>query len=409
MLELPARAGRIGRSSRLRGASPPLPKPGRARLASAPKAPAPSCRTVLMVGTDLRGMGGVRAVVQGYIDGGLFDRIDCTYVATHRYGPPWTKVWAAITGWARAAVLLVRLDRPLVHVHLSANASFWRKSVVCLLAGLARRPYLLHLHSGFFPDFYERQSGPLARRLIRQTFARAAVLIALSEQWRSWLLEISAASRIEVLPNAVSLPDLSRVRRSEASGSTLLFLGDISASKGVFDLVRAFARVSTEFPRLRLVCGGVGAIDELRRLCDQLGIGERVHCPGWLDADRKSAELAAATAFVLPSHAEALPMALLEAMSWRLPVIATPVGAIPQVIEHEANGLLVSPGDIEGTAAAIARLIRERALASRLGAAARRTIEESYALDTSVERLLALYRGFGIEPRDTPAGTAPAT
>ena len=296
-----------------------------------------------------------------------------------------------------------------MHVHLSANASFWRKSVVCLLARLARRPYLLHVHSGFFPDFYERQSGPLARRLIRQTFDKAALLIALSEQWRSWLLKISAASRIEVLPNAVSLPDLSSVRRSEASSPTLLFLGDINASKGIFDLAHAFARVSAQFPRLRLVCGGLGAVDELRRLCERLGIAERVHCPGWLGADRKLEELAAAQAFVLPSHAEALPMALLEAMSWQLPVIATPVGGIPQVIQHEANGLLVSPGDIEGTAAAIARLMREPALAHRLGAAARRTVEQSFSLDTSVERLLQIYRSFGIEPRDAPGSTASPT
>lgn len=369
------------------------------RRGSVARAVTPRCRTVIMVGTDLRGMGGVRAVVQGYIDVGLFDRIDCTYVPTHRYGPPWTKMWAALTGWARVAVLLLRRERPLVHVHLSANASFWRKSVVCLLARLAGRPYVLHVHSGFFPDFYERQSGPLARRLIRGVFAGAATLIALSEQWRSWLLNISAAARIEVLPNAVALPELSRVRRPEPDDPTLLFLGDINRSKGVFDLVRAFAGVSGQFPRLRLVCGGVGSVDELRQLCGQLGIGARVSCPGWLQADRKCAELAAATAFVLPSHAEALPMALLEAMSWRLPVITTPVGGIPQVIEHEVNGLLVDPGDIDGMAACIARLLREPALAGKLGAAARRTIERSYSLESSVEHLLRIYRGFGIEAR----------
>lgn len=367
------------------------------------RATTPSCRTVIMVGTDLRGMGGVRAVVQGYIDVGLFERIDCTYVPTHRYGPPWTKVWAALTGWTRVAVLLLRRERPLVHVHLSANASFWRKSIVCLLARLTGRPYLLHVHSGFFPEFYERQSGPLARRLIRGIFADAATLIALSEQWRSWLLKISPAARIEVLPNAVTLPDLGRVRRSASDGPTLLFLGDINRSKGVFDLVRACARVIPQFPRLRLVCGGVGAVDELRRLCEQLGIGDRVSCPGWLQADRKCAELAAATAFVLPSYAEALPMALLEAMSWRLPVITTPVGGIPQVIEHEVNGLLFSPGDIDGLAASIARFVREPALGEKLGAAARGTIERSYSLQSSVEHLIQIYRGFGIEPRASGA------
>lgn len=402
MAEVIARAHRTGESGQQRGASPPPDDPreplGRdQQCPGAPQTIAPACRTVLMVGTDLRGIGGVRAVVQGYIDGGLFDRIDCTYVPTHRYGPPWTKVWAALTGWARVAMLLRRLDRPLVHVHISANASFWRKSVVCLLARLAGRPYLLHVHSGFFPDFYEHQSGPLARLMIRRTFAGAAVLIALSEQWRSWLLKICATARIEVLVNAVALPDLRQ--RQHSAEATLLFLGDINRSKGVFDLVRACARLSKDFPHLRLVCGGVGSVEELRRLCGQLGIGDRVSCPGWLEAERKHTELARATIFVLPSHAEALPMALLEAMSWGLPVITTPVGGIPQVIEHEANGLLVSPGDVDRTAAAIARLMREPPLRASLGVAARRTIERSYSLGASIEHLIQIYGRFAIEPR----------
>ncbi|MFI4886585.1 MAG: glycosyltransferase family 4 protein [Steroidobacterales bacterium] len=359
----------------------------------------PSCRTVLMVGTDLRGMGGVRAVVKGYMDGGLFERVDCTYAATHRYGPPWVKVWAALTGWARVAKLLLTLERPLVHVHLSAHASFWRKSIVCLMARLAGRPYLLHLHSGFFPEFYE-QSGPLARRLIRGTFADAAVVIALSEQWRSWLFRICASARIEVLANAVALPDLGRQRQLQAAESKLLFLGDISRSKGVFDLVQAFARVSAEFPHLKLICGGVGAVEELCRLRGELGVDrERLCCPGWLETERARSALAGATIFVLPSHAEALPMALLEAMSWSLPVITTPVGGIPQVIENEVNGLLVVPGDIDAIAAAIARLMREPALRAKLGGAARRTIEQSYSLDAAVERLIQIYRRFGIEPQ----------
>lgn len=397
MAQLLARAQRIGEPSGADAAQQPTARDE--HRMTGPSAAVPPCRTVLMVGTDLRGMGGVRAVVQGYVDGGLFDRIDCAYVPTHRYGPPLIKVWAALKGWARVAAMLLRMEKPLVHVHLSAHASFWRKSVVCLMARLAGRPYLLHVHSGLFPEFYARQSGPLRRRLIRRVFADAALLIALSEQWRAWLLEICATARIEVLPNAVALPALGRIQRSESAPSTVLFLGDISRDKGVFDLVRAFARLSEEFPGARLVCGGVGSLEEVRQLCEQLGVSDRVSCPGWLEAQRKHHELACATVFVLPSHAEALPMALLEAMSWSLPVITTPVGGIPQVVEHGVNGLLVRPGDVDGTAAALAGLMREPALREKLGAAARRTIERSYSLDASIERLTDIYRRFGIEPR----------
>ena len=122
-------------------------------------------------------------------------------------------------------------------------------------------------------------------------------------------------------------------------------------------------------------------------------------CPGWLGPERLRAELAGASVFALPSYAEGMPMALLEAMSWGLPVIATPVGGVPQVIEHEVNGLFVDPDDIDGIAAAIARLMSDPALRERLGAAARKTIEARFSLDATLDRLGEVYRRFGLEPR----------
>lgn len=356
------------------------------------------CRSVLMVGTHLDGMGGIRAVVQGYVDGGLFDRIPCTYVATHRYGPPWVKAWAALSGWSRVAALLHTLDAPLVHVQLASRASFWRKSVVCGLARLAHRPYLLHVHGAEFAQFYEQESSPAVQRIIRRVFAGAALVIALSEEWRARLLRICPQARIEVVNNAVPLPDLPQPRHPEER-PILLFLGEVSRRKGIYDLVRALVRVAERVPQLELVCGGAGAIEEIRGLAGQLGIADRVVCEGWLDADRKRAELARATIFALPSYAEGMPMALLEAMSWGLPVITTPVGGVPQVITHETNGLLVQPGDIDALAAAIVRLMVTPALRAHLGAAARATIQERFSLQASIERLLEIYGRFGIEPR----------
>ncbi|HTX06113.1 MAG TPA: glycosyltransferase [Steroidobacteraceae bacterium] len=367
------------------------------RRSDHPSRSAPACRSVLMVGTDLAGMGGVRTVVEGYIEGGLFQRIDCAYVATHCYGSNSRKVRAALTGWLRAAARLCTLDAPLVHAHISPGASFWRKSVVCLLARIARRPYILHVHGGKFEEFYARCSPP-ARRLVRTMLVKAALVIALSEAWRAILERLAPQARIIVLPNAVSLPPMDELSRLADREPTLLFLGDVLEHKGAFDLARAFARVATRFPQLKLVLGGAGAIAAMRRLSAQLGLEGRIECTGWLESARKRAELAGATIFVLPSYIEGMPMALLEAMSFGLPAIATAVGGVPEVITPEVNGLLVAPGDIEALAAAIARLMSDPRLRQRLGAAARQSIATRFSLTEAIERLLGIYRRFGIEP-----------
>jgi glycosyltransferase involved in cell wall biosynthesis len=355
------------------------------------------CRSILMVGTDLDARGGVRTVVRGLEEAGLFRRFDATYVATHRHGSRWTKLSAALRGWAKVAFLLFKLDAPLVHVQMSSRASFWRKSVVCRMARLAGRPYLLHIHCGEFLQFYASESGPFAQRYIRNVLGKAVLVIALSEQWRERLLSICPTANVEVVSNAVSLPDLAQ-RRLDGPPQ-VLYLGDIRAAKGTHDLLRALARIAGRFPALQLVYGGTGSSDEVRALASELGVADRVVLPGWLDPERKREAFAAATLFALPSYAEGMPMALMEAMAWGLPTISTPVGGIPQLITTDANGLLVQPGDIEGLAHAIERLLSDPALRARLGEAARATIRSGFTLERSLARLTQIYRRFGIEER----------
>lgn len=369
------------------------------------------CRTVLMVGTDLAALGGIRAVVQSYRDGGLFDRFAVTYVATHRDGGPWAKLRQALAGWARTALCLAGLDAPLVHVHTASRASFWRKSVVCAMARAARRPYLLHVHGGGFARFYQEECGPLRRRLVRSALAHAALVIAVSEEWRATLQRICPAASVEVLPNAVALPAREALRRTvrareedtpaagAASGRRILFLGQLHREKGVLDLVRAFAQVAPRFPDATLVCAGSGDASAIDTLARELGVAERVSCPGWLDAERKHRALATAALFVLPSYTEGLPMALLEAMAWGVPVIASPVGGIPQLLEHAHNGLLVPAGDVDRIAESLALLLSHPARAQRLGAAARATVEARFALAPALVRLEEIYGRFGIAPR----------
>jgi glycosyltransferase involved in cell wall biosynthesis len=351
-----------------------------------------------MVGTDQSTMGGIASVVRGYVEGGLFERVDGSYVATHRDGGPLRKASAGLRGCQRVAWQLATGNAPLVHIHMSSRASFWRKSAVTLLARAARRPYLLHMHGSEFMRFYQDESTPRVQALVRGVLERAALVLALSEEWRSNLLGICPRARVEILPNAVAVPPHARLDAAGAD-ARIVFLGRLGARKGTFDLVKAFAQIAPRHPTARLICAGDGAVAEIRALAQTLGVADRVETPGWVDRDASRAQLAGATLFALPSHAEGLPMALLEAMSWGLPVVTTPVGGIPQVVRDGETGLLVPAGDPAAIAAALDRLLADAPLRRTLGSAARATIERGHSLAATIDAMVGIYARFGIAER----------
>jgi glycosyltransferase involved in cell wall biosynthesis len=157
--------------------------------------------------------------------------------------------------------------------------------------------------------------------------------------------------------------------------------------------------VAPKHPSAVLVCAGDGEGQKLMQLASELGVSSQVECPGWLSPEQMAGELSRAGVFALPSHNEGVPMALLEAMSRSLPVLTTPVGGIPEVIENDRNGIMVPPGDVGAIERALERLLQSSAERARLGAAARATIAEKFSLQAAIERLAALYRFFGVPER----------
>jgi glycosyltransferase involved in cell wall biosynthesis len=228
---------------------------------------------------------------------------------------------------------------------------------------------------------------------------RAEVLLTLSGQWQDVMKRIAPNATVQTVPNAVPLHDVP-ARPATDTPLRILFAGRIGARKGAFELLRAFARLAPKFPSATLVCAGDGEGDRLTQLAAQLGVADRLECPGWLSPEQMAGELQRASIFALPSHQEGVPMALLEAMSRSLPVLTTPVGGIPEVVEHARNGILVTPGDVDAIEAALERLLRSSEERERLGRAARTTIAERFSLDSTIERLAALYRFFGVPERN---------
>lgn len=363
-----------------------------------------SKRCIVMLGTAFGTKGGISAVVNVYRAGGLFTRWPIRYLATHREGRTWPKLALAVGSFTRFAGLLLARRVAALHVHSASRASFWRKSPFLLLAFLSARPVIFHLHGGGFREFFEQDCGPLARTWVRAVFGRAAKVVVLSPRWEVWVRSVTPQAKVRVIPNPA--PAVKAIREKLVNADPiLLFLGAILEKKGVFDLLQAVAALGEDYPRLRLVLAGSGpAQTQVIERARALGIASQVEMPGWVDAAGRDAWLAQADVFVLPSHYEGMPMSILEAMAAGLPVIASDVGGIPEMIDQDIEGLLIVPGDVPALIAALEKLLLDVALRESMGRAAQRKVERCYAAERVLEQIDGVYREIlGSAPTALPA------
>jgi glycosyltransferase involved in cell wall biosynthesis len=355
-------------------------------------------RLVVMVGTDPRGEGGIAAVVRCYFESGIGSRWQVIYLASHREGGALAKIAAWARAWCRFAGMMAMSRCGVLHLHAASRASFWRKWSFYLLARLRGVPVVWHIHGGEFERFYAVECGQLRRWLVQRALGGAFRVAVLSRQWMILIGKLVPEARIVLVPNCVATGGPPQTVNREPW--TLLFLGRISHKKGVFDLLEALNHVATKMAGVRLLVAGTGDGEQLMARARELNIADRVELLGWVSGPAKRVLLARAGMFVLPSHAEALPMALLEAMAQAVPVVATAVGGVPDVVRNGENGILVRAGDIEALAAAISRMLAEPQMAERLGLEGQRTVRRDFSADHVLARLGKIYALAGVQARD---------
>lgn len=207
-------------------------------------------------------------------------------------------------------------------------------------------------------------------------------------------------TRIEVVHDGIEIPPLpspedrrrARQHWDVQENETLLgCVGYLLPDKGQEHLLRALPNLRARFPLCRLLLVGDGPWRaRLARLVHELKLEPAVHFAGF--AEDLAQVYAALDLFIFPARAEGLGSSLLTAMAYGLPVVAVASGGVPEVIDHERNGLLVPQAGSAGIESAVARLLSDRGLATRLGLAARSTICQGFSADHMVENTLRVYR-----------------
>jgi glycosyltransferase involved in cell wall biosynthesis len=237
----------------------------------------------------------------------------------------------------------------------------------------------------------------LTERFVRWVVRRCDVVLCQSPLAAEKLVELYRCDRrrIAVVPNWIDagpyLP-LARARQERGGFSTppvVLYMGWLEAFKGIFTLLTALGRLAEAGRAVRVVyCGSGGDRQRLAERIDDAGLQDRVELRGWVDGEAKMAAYGEADLFVLPSEREGLPNALLEAMAAGLPVVATPVGGIPSVVEPGIHGLLVPPDDPEKLAQAVADILDDPARAREMGRSGHEKIMADHDMSRLWPRLL---------------------
>lgn len=339
---------------------------------------------VLIIAPGQHSRGGMDSMLNTVMDSELNRRYELTRLSLHRDGTAMRKIRAAAAGFRSMLWALMTSKPDVAWVHATKGASLQRKSIAVLLLRAAGVPTLMHLHSERAVESLERASGPV-RWLTRTALGQCAVVVVLDASWVPRLASMVRAD-YRYVPNPVDVPV--GVDRDSVHRGQVVQVGSLSEGKGVYTSLESFAAIRRACPGATLHFVGDGpAAADLRRRVDSSGVANAVTIHGWLPHDRALRIVESSECVVLPSEAEGLPMALLEAMARAVPVVATPVGGVPQLLEGGKCGLLVPIGAADRLASEVIRVLTDAAFAEALGQAGRRRVIDGYSTPVFVNAM----------------------
>lgn len=340
-------------------------------------------KKVLVVATSQFTRGGITSVVNAYKGHPIWRTYSIKWLATHIDKGNSIKLLYFLR--SLIVFLLIVNNYDLVHIHLSEPQSAKRKKYFFTLAKVFRKKVIVHFHS-FSP---ETTINGKNKALYFNLFSEADRVIVLSEQWRSWVKQyLSLSTNIEVIYNPSPVV---KAKIEVNKANIILYAGTITERKGYSDLIKAFAKIASIYPDWSIVFIGNGEIKQGQMLASSLNIGNQVSFLGWVTGKAKDDIFLKSKVFCLPSYAEGFPMAILDAWAYGLPVVTTPVGGLPDVLEDEINALVFNAGDIDGLSVKLENIISNTELRTKISKASLVLAATKFNINTISSQMSKLY------------------
>lgn len=303
-----------------------------------------------------------------------------------RVRPPGMKALLLQAAYFAEAGLVARQmrERQLVHLHNHFSNSSCSVAMLASQLGGFTYSFTMHGPAEFFEPKYWRVDEKIRRALFVcciSHFCRSqAMIFSPREKW----------DRLHIVHCGVDVARFQKVSH-QGVGRRLLFVGRLAPVKGLAVLFEALAILKRESPEVVLTIAGDGPERAaLEAQAAAIGIRDNVHFLGYQSQAQVRELLGQTDIFVLASFAEGVPVVLMEAMASGVPVVATRIAGIPELVEDGVSGYLVSPGDAEALADCVAALLSDPALRARFGKAGRAEVEAEFNIAHESRRLVQI-------------------
>jgi len=360
---------------------------------------------VLLLGPHRAAVSGVSTHVNLLMDSPLADEFDMVHFQVGSEGRnegAFARALRLVASPFLLAAAIVFRHASVVHINTSLNRrAYWRDIAYLAVAKIFGARVVYQVHGGELPAKFFAGSR-LATAFLRWTLGLPDRVVVLAQSELAAYREFVPRQDVTVLPNGIDVRPFAALPTVQSSADmplSLVYIGRIAREKGLYETLQGM-RIAAELGvDARLVVAGAGAEEpRLRRYAQALGIAPRVCFVGPVFGADKVKLLAGADAMLLASYGEGLPYALLEAMAAGVPVIATPVGAIPDVVSDGIHGFLVPPRDGKAIAEALAVLAGDRERLSWMSRACRRCIRAAFSIDRLAQELAIVYANLSGEP-----------
>ena len=334
---------------------------------------------VLFVATSRKTMGGITSVLKKYEKMEIWNKYNCAWLETQINKGIISKLYYIIRAYITMLFIVPQYN--IIHFHTVPGRSIIVQMPIFLYSLLCRKKIIIHIHVGNQLLEYKKD------KIFNFTIRKANKVIVLASSLQE-LMKEHYGIETDVLYNPI---EEKPIRNNSNIDKSIFFAAYMTKNKGYHTLLNAFKEVSIKHPGWKLLLAGSGEIDNVKKIRKELDIENNVEIHQWLNSEQMNEKYQRASIYCIASKQEGFPMSFLEAASYGIPIVTTPVGGIIDVIVNEENCMIFRFENVKELTNQINKLIENKELYFKISNNLRKLVKEKFSISTINKNIELLY------------------